>query len=196
MRRVLFISAGLAILLLAGAIWFSVSSQDGASPSGASGAPAPTSTRGPLPGATPTSGSEVQSPAPQQTDQGVIPPRTSTDPLLSEPLPASGSAEGQLVDGFPADVMGPASDSQVVSSAIATEGSVMQVTLVARTDSSAADVTAHYRDLWANLGLTPQDSAGAAGTSSTGRGASLTLAFSPDSATGTVYTILATFRAG
>jgi hypothetical protein len=90
--------------------------------------------------------------------------------------------------------MGPAPASDVLESSIATEGSTMQVTLVARTDSPADDVRAHYRGLWSQLGL--MESAGAAPGDVTFSNAhsSLSLAFASASGTGTVYMIYGVLR--
>jgi hypothetical protein len=114
-------------------------------------------------------------------------------PLAAAPLPDSGSASGELVAGFPASVIGPTADSDVLSSSIATEGDTMQVTLVARTDTSTDDIRTHYAQHWAGLGLAPSDSEGA-GSAYADAYTSLSLAFSPDSGTGTVYMIHAVFR--
>lgn len=201
MRRVLWLTGGIVAVALAAAVWLWAAGAGGdAGPGVASpvetpaATPEPTPTRGPLPGAAPTTGSEVQAPAPDQPDPGRIPPLPETTPLVGAPLPAAGSAEGELVEGFPADVMGPTLDSDVVSSAIAIEGGAMQVTLVARTDASPDGVRAHYREAWAAIGLIAHGATDAAGLSYTGRMASLTLAFAAESGTGTIYTILGSFR--
>lgn len=211
MRRVLWLTGGVVAVALAAAVWLWAAGAGGdtgpgaapsatnpaASPAATPGSepePEPTPTRGPVPGAAPTTGSEVQAPEAGQPDPGRIPPLPETTPLVGAPLPASGSAEGELVEGYPSDAMGPTLDSDVVSSAIATEGDAMQVTLVARTDASPDSVRAHYREAWTAIGLIAHGATDAAGLSYTGRMASLTLAFAAESGTGTVYTILGSFR--
>lgn len=192
MRRVLWGVGGIALIALAVAAWFAVAGTGGAPSSDAT--PTASATPGPLPGATPTSGSEVQTPATTRPEDDRIPDRDPLGPLAPAPLPDSGTRSGGLVDGYPSDVMAPVDDSEVLSSAIATEGSAMQVTLVARTDAGAGDVGAHYRSLWSGLGLVEQASTDPDVITFTGRQTTVTLAFSPDSATGTVYNVLGSFR--
>lgn len=194
MRRVLI---GVLIVLVIGAavvVWLFTSSPRGSDDAGtgaASTSPSSSATAGPLPDATPTSGSEVIAPttAPAQT----LPPIEPVAPLIAMPFPSSATEEGGLAAGYPSEVMAPAPGSDVLQSAITTEGETMQVTLVARTDASEDDVRAHYAAAWSALGLREvQTSDG----SSTFAGAyeSLTLAFSPNSATGTRYTLFGLFR--
>lgn len=194
MKRVLWGVGGIVVIVLALAVWFTlvVVGEDSAAPTTTS---TPSAGPGPLPGATPTTGSEVQTPGSTAPPQDRIPDRTSAGPLVAAPLPDSAAETGELVTGFPSEAMGPAADSDVVSSAIASDGAAMQVTLVARTDAAAADVIAHYRQLWTGLNLTDQGATDPNVVSFAGRQATLTLAFSGESATGTVYNILATFRA-
>jgi len=195
MRTVLWVVAGTVLLGIAVAVWLLVTAPgSGAAPDPESGATSgATPTHGAIPGATPTTGSEVQPPDSAATPSDRLPPLPESSPLVSDPLPASGSASGELVTGFPADLMGPAPDSQVLESSIATEGSTMQVTLVARTDAAADDVREHYRALWAGLGLIA--TAGEEGTVAYSDSfSSLSLAFSPSSGTGTVYMIFGVFR--
>lgn len=191
MRRVLWIVGGVVLIVLVAAIWLATA---GAGGGAAAPTPTATPTRGPLAGATPTTGSEVQDPAPGQLEPGRLPPLPAATPLVSAPLPESATANRKLVEGFPAKIMGPAPDSDIVSSAIATEGSTMQVTLVARTDASPESIVAHYRDVWAQLGLIDQGTTNGNGAAYASPHTSLTLAFSPESGTGTVYTILGSFR--
>ena len=191
MRRVLWIVGGVVVLVLVVAVWLAVA---GGGAGGGTPTPSATPTRGPLPGATTTTGSEVQDPAPGQPEPGRIPPLPAATPLVSPPLPDSASADGKLVKGFPEKIMGAAPDSEIVSSAIATEGNAMQVTLVARTDASPDSVVAYYRDAWAKLALIDQGTVAGNDVSYASPHTSLTLAFSPGSGTGTVYTILGSFR--
>ena len=160
-----------------------------------SSAATPSITRGPSPGATPEEGSEVLPPDPSSTPGSGLPPLPVPEPLVTAPLPESAAADGVLVDGFPGDVMGPAAGSDILSSSIATESDVMQVTLVARTDATQEEVSAHFRSLWAELGLTEGvQTEGSADITSTDQFSSLSLAFTPSSGTGTVYMIFGVFR--
>lgn len=147
-------------------------------------------TKGPVPGATPTSGSEVQPPtAPPHTG---LPPRETPKPLMTAPLPESAARSGGLAAGFPDDIMGPMDRSEVVSSSIATEGTVMQVDLVAATAATPDEIRAHYKKLWKSRGL--QEQAAPDGTlTCTGQYESTTLAIEA-SGTGNRYMIYAVFR--
>ncbi|MFB7891617.1 hypothetical protein ACFC1I_05415 [Microbacterium sp. NPDC056044] len=195
MRAVLWIVGGVAVLGIAVAVWLLTAGPgSGASADPEpSASPSPTVTQGPIPGATPTTGSEVQEPDETAAPIDRLPPLTTSTPLVSDPLPASGSASGELVKGFPADLMGPAPESQVLESSISTEGSTMQVSLVARTDATADDVREHYRTLWAGLGLTDTSSGDGSVTYSDAF-SSISLAFSTSSGTGTVYMVYGVFR--
>ena len=161
------------------------------------GGPATNVTQGPLPDATPTSGSEVLPPT--DGGQSTLPPVTPPAPvapaeaLVPPPYPASATAEGDLAAGFPVDVLGPMPSSDVISSGIATEGAIMQVTLEGRTDAALTDVRAYYAQKWAALGLQEQPTSDGSLTY-TGRGAALSLsAF--EGGTGIRYTLFGVFRA-
>jgi hypothetical protein len=196
MRRVLG-GVGIVVALgLAVAIWLIATGAGSGTPDAADAGATPgaTSTRGPVPGATPTTGSENQAPDPSAPAADRLPARGTPAPLVSEPLPASGSASGELVDGFPADLLGPAPDSEVLQSSIASEGGTMQVTLVARTDAGADEVRAHYSELWSTLGLSDAGAGDDADLAYSDAFSSLSLAFSPSSGTGTVYTVYGVLR--
>jgi len=171
--------------------------QGGASSGGSStggpqtpGAASRTPARGPLPQATPTTGSEVLPPT--ATPQTHIPKITPAPPLVTAPLPKPASRQGGLVKGYPTRVMGPVAASDVVSSSVATQGSTMQATLVAVAATSPKDITAHYATLWSSLGLrrsTTNDGT----VVYTGAHESVTLAFA-SAGTGNRYTIYGVFR--
>ncbi|MDQ4214282.1 hypothetical protein [Microbacterium capsulatum] len=150
------------------------------------------STSGPLPGATPTSGSEV--PPPPATPLSALPPASArpAKPLISAPLPASGSKDGGIVDGFPTAIAGPAAGSTVRSSSIAAQSTVMQVTLSALSSASQNDIRAEYRTRWAAAGLNEQPTADGTMTF-VGAYESLTLSFG-SSGTGTLYTVFGVLR--
>ena len=186
---------GVAALVVAGVATAIVLTGVGAPGDAAGSAAAPEatgSTSGPLPGATPTSGSEV--PPPPSTPLSAMPPTstTRTKPLISGPLPASGSLDGGLLDGFPAALAGPAGNSTVRSSSIATQDTVMQTTLSALSTASQDDVRAEYRTRWAAAGLQEQPTTNGS-TTFTGAYESLTLTFG-SSGTGTLYQVYGLFR--
>lgn len=200
MRNVVIVVGAIVAtgLLIAAWLFTTGGGAPGASPSTSqSRSPSPSTspapTPGPIPGATPTTGSEVQPPSATESPGSGLPPLPAQTPLVTPPLPASGSASGELVEGFPESIMGPAPGSDVLSSSIATEGETMQVTLVARTDAPADDIRDHYRQQWAALGLTESVSAGA-DAAYIDSFTSLTLAFSPASGTGTIYMVYGVFR--
>lgn len=155
------------------------------------GAPSP----GPVIGATATAGSEVPALEPTASPVGRIPGIPARAPLVTAP-PPPGYATGELVAGFPAEVMGPAPQSDVVSSQITGEEGTSQVTLVARTDAPADTVRAHYRTAWANLGLSDVGPGTGADIAYRDAHTSVSLAFAPGTGTGTVYQLHAVFRAG
>lgn len=182
------------VLIVAGAVTAIVlTGMSGAGPDRVAPATAaPRTTSGPLPGATPTPGSEV--PPPPATPVSAMPPARAdaAKPLINAPLPASGSRDGALVDGFPDAIAGPAADSTVRSSSIATQDTVMQATLAALSSRSQDDVRAEYHTRWAAAGLQEQQTAD--GTMIfTGPYESLTLSFG-SSGTGTLYAVFGVFR--
>lgn len=154
-------------------------------------------TAGPLPDATPTFGSEVLPPT--TTPGGPLPPvaappAAGAAPLVRPPFPVPGSADGTLVSGFPAEIMGPMPKSDIIQSEIATQDdTAMQVSLLGRTDTPAADVRAYYAAAWASLGLTDQGASDGS-VSFAGRGVALSLS-TTEGGTGIRYTIFGIFRA-
>jgi septal ring-binding cell division protein DamX len=160
---------------------------------GSTAAPTDAATLGPVASATPVDGSEVLRPT-NDEPLNRIPPREPALPTLDGPLPAAGSAQGRLVAGFPVAVVGPAEGDEVIDSSVAPEGTTLQVTLTARSERDAEAIRDHYRALWVPFGLTPQ-------THSTDElsfrsaTASVTLDV-VGTGTGTVYTVVATLRAG
>lgn len=191
--RATLIAVGAVVLIgVAVTIWLLVSggaAGGGSADPGASTSPATTATRGPIPGSTPTTGSEVLPPT--ATGPNQLPSRTPAAPLISAPLPKSSSEQGALVAGFPTKIMGPIKGSDVLSSSIATQGATMQVTLVARTDASQKKIRAHYEKLWASLGLAENSTGG--NVAYVGPYESLTLAVQ-STGTGIQYSIFGVFR--
>lgn len=197
MRRVVIVVAAVVALGLGITLWLAFGPNSGRGPDGASPDPASSTssepTTGPLPGATPTTGSAVLPPS-EGGDSDRLPPRTVQAPLVAAPLPVSASALGSLVDGFPSAIVGPMPGSDVVESSIATEGNRMQVTLTARTDATVDAVTKHFEASWSALGLRSTPDAGTAALTFAGAYESMTLAFSTGTGTGTVYMIYSVFR--
>lgn len=70
------------------------------------------------------------------------------DPPAAAPLaevPADASASGELVEGFPVDVVDLVPDAEVTSSAVSAEGSRVQISLEATVPASPDEVLGHYR---------------------------------------------------
>lgn len=195
--RTTLIAVGAVVLVgIAVTIWLLVSAAGaggpGAGPTASgSNAPSATATHGPVPGSTPTTGSEVLPPT-STAGPNQHPTPTPATPLVSPPLPKSGTKQGGLVAGFPAKIMGPIKGSDVISSSIATQGDTMQVTLVARTDTSEKSIRSHYEKLWASLGLSESGSS-EGNPSYAGPYESLTLAVKT-TGTGIQYSIYGVFR--
>lgn len=72
--------------------------------------------------------------------------------LYSGPIPKSASASGKLVKGFPSAIS-VATGSTITNSSISSSGSIMQVTLVARSTASPSKVAAYYVAAFAKLGI-------------------------------------------
>jgi len=167
------------------------STQHGGGTSGNGGSAASTApTVGPLPQATPTTGSEVLPPT--ATPNTKLPKITPQPPLVSAPLPKTASKNNGMVKGFPTDIMGPAAKSTVLSSSVATEKATMQASLVATTTSSQNAVRKHYEKLWASLGLR-RGTASDATVTYAGAHESVALSFGM-TGTGNRYTIYGVFR--
>ena len=184
----LSIVAGVVVVGLIASAWVATRGGPGVGEAVATSAP----TAGPSPSATPVAGSEVQPPtAGSVVDQ--VPARPAATPRIAAPLPASGSLQGGLVDGFPAELAGPLEGSTTVDSSIAGDGTTIQVTLVGRTAQSPAEVIAAYEARWSALGLVPAPSAPSTASYSDAF-TSLTVGFSPSAPTGTLYTVYGVLR--
>lgn len=189
MRGTLVVTAVVVVLGLGVGAWLLVA------PVAPGEKPVAAQTSGPVPGATPTTGSEVQTPKESTAPNDRLPPREGAAPRVSLPLPTPASAQGAVVEGYPADLAPPVDGSDVLDTSLATENEVLQFTLVARSDASGEDILAHYGALWAGLGLTPTSVAEAGAASYTDAFSSVTVS-ADASGTGTVYTIFGVLRAG
>lgn len=101
---------------------------------------------------------------PEPDTSPALPPSTPLPVLVTTPLPATASATGKIVHGFPSHLIPTAPQSTVVSSSVASEGSHLQAALTAKSTMSADDVVAYYRTAFAKYGLL--DSAAPAGQDS------------------------------
>ncbi|POH66772.1 MULTISPECIES: hypothetical protein [Cryobacterium] len=106
-----------------------------------------------------------------------LPPSKPRSALVSLPLPPTVNSLGDVVDGFPTDVMPGIPNSLVGNSSVATQGDRLQSAFKARTTLGTDDVLAFYRHHFAPLGLleTP--------VTTTERGTTLSFARDDDSVT-------------
>lgn len=175
-----------------------------ARPSTSSGTPAPAPHATDAPGSatsapSPTAGkrysTEVMPANPQATP--ALPPSTPLPYPVSGPLPASASASGRLVAGFPAAVLPQAPDSRIASSSIATQAPRLQVALEAHTGQGVAELLAFYRTALAQYGMYDSPAPAAAGSTAvtfSRDGDSVTVTATPET-TGTSYVIYGAFTA-
>ena len=103
-----------------------------------------------------------QAPGPAGLPETVVP-----GPSLTGPLPATGSANGAVVKGFPTTVVPVPDGLTVVSSAVSASGDRLQVGLQASSDSSPSDVQASYVTALSAAGFTVGDSPALPGSTAT-----------------------------
>jgi hypothetical protein len=117
--------------------------------------------------------------------------------LIRTPLPASASAQGKVVDGFPANVVTFPDRTVMVSSSVSSEDRTLQATAVGIVDLSPAQATGHFQQSLLALGFQAESVA-------SGDGRSIRLARGTDTVTvsitttgtgGTRFTLLATLHA-
>ncbi|HEX7804908.1 MAG TPA: hypothetical protein VF413_01965, partial [Cellulomonas sp.] len=141
----------------------------GAEPSAAASASAGSAPSAGTSGGKPTAGtgsaSEVLPPTSSTPGALVIP--TTDFPRLTGPLPATASARGALVAGFPDKIVPVPTGATVVSSSVSAEGSRLQVGLEASTAASPADVLAGYVQAFTAAGFITTDSPAGAGATAT-----------------------------
>jgi hypothetical protein len=133
------------------------SASTGSTPSGGTSAGKPTSGTG--------SASEVLPPTGSAPGALVVP--TPDVPRLTLPLPATASARGALVAGFPVTIVPVPAGATVVSSSVSAEGNRLQVGLEASTAASPADVVAGYVQAFTAAGFITTDSPAGAGATAT-----------------------------
>ncbi len=154
-----------------------------------------TTTPTPTPTLTAAGGSEI----PESTGTPT-PPQLGieTTPLISGPLPESASATGELVAGFPTSVISLPPGAEVISSAIATEGERMQVTVVATSAAPEEEVQSYFEGVFSDLGMTGAETPAASGSKAVtwSRGTdSIVVATTPDAGE-TRLSVFALFTAG
>jgi hypothetical protein len=83
-----------------------------------------------------------------------LPPSAPKTAMFTGPVPASASASGKLVKGFPS-IIPLAQASTVASSSVASSGTIVQATVVARTTVAFGGVVDFYNKEFAKLGIAP-----------------------------------------
>jgi hypothetical protein len=116
---------------------------------------------------TPGTGSASEVLPPTGSTPGALVIPTPDVPRLTGPLPATASARGALVTGFPVAIVPVPAGATIVSSSVAAEGSRLQVGLEASTAASPADVLAGYVQAFTAAGFITTDSPAGAGTTAT-----------------------------
>ena len=111
------------------------------------------------------------------------------------PLPASASAIGKLVAGYPQAVLPQAPGSDVATSSVAAQAGHLQVTLEAKTAQGVTDVVAFYRQTLAKYGMYDSPAPAIDGSTSVAfsrDGNSVTLTATPGDS-GTSYVLFGAF---
>lgn len=157
---------------------------------------------------TPTAGPGQEARSDEPTGQGgnpgddatglPLPPAEQREPLVRQPLPKSDSAEGELVAGFPTNLLPIATDATVSSSSVTTEGDRMQAGVEASSPLAVPDVIAYYQAAYAALGLSAREIDAISGSSAYAFAQgdnTITLTVVP-TASGSTFTLFGAFRAG
>ncbi len=144
-------------------------------------------------------GQEVDSTNPPGDAPTSLPlPPNDDGPLVTRPLPKPGAAEGELVPGFPSDLLPTPAGSAVVSSSVATEGDHMQAGVTATSTLTPDEVVAFYQATYASLGLTDRQTNAIPGSTAYAfsRGDNtITLTVAP-AESGSAFSLFGAFRAG
>lgn len=169
----------------------------GTTPDSGSGSTEAPASQGPT--TSPESPLEVLSPSPSPSGLPGLSPAPKPDkPLISQPLPTQGSADGTLVDGYPASVLPPARGSTIETSSVSPTGRRLQVALNARTGQGAGGVLLFYRQTLTALGFTEDNVSATAGNQAAGfrRGQSSVTVTVTRKGDVSSYTLFSTLYAG
>lgn len=158
------------------------------------GAPSPTASP-PADTATGNPPGQEQGPSSEKAEPPA--PPAVIEPLITEPLPATGHRDGAIVDGFPL-VISLAPRSEVMFSSVASEGDRVQVGLSALSRNAPGEVLDHYRSLFTGLGLVAESISTADGSSAVAfeRGPSTVTVTVWSTHDGTRYTVFSVLVAG
>ena len=202
LSAVLLSVCAVAAIITAGLLGAGGEQTEHAAPRPAASASPPTrvpDAASPPPAAGPFIGPQVPQPGKRTTTEVQPAPGGGThqlgapaSALFTGPIPRSGSAVGSLVPGFPSVI--PVTQGSVVSSSsISSSGGIVQVTLVARTTISAADVLGFYSSQFGKVGIVPQSPptvAGSVAYSFTRGNDSVTVTATPVSGGGSRYSVV------
>lgn len=122
---------------------------------GASTAPTQPSDKAPLvkaPAAAPDGNNPLEVLPPNTETSNTLPPSAKTPALLSGPTPGNASASGELAAGYPASSLPPEPKSSVISSSVSSDGTHIQLSLVATSGTDADGVLSFYTNTLARYG--------------------------------------------
>jgi hypothetical protein len=142
-------------------------------------------TQAPAPKTDPTQDTEA---SPSNTASVNRAPQPGSAPLIQQ-LPAPASGGQTLVEGFPTTIIGPVDGTTVTQNTVSVEGSTMLVSLTGRTSASPEEISRHYEELWASLGLSPQPGSDDNALSATSDFEWASLTFNPSAEGGNEYTV-------
>ena len=124
-----------------------------------------------------------------------LPPTTALPSPVNAPLPATASATGKLVAGFPSASLPAAPGSTVSSSSVASQDGHLQVSLVAKSKQGVTDILGFYRTALAKYGMYDAPAPATAGSTAVAfsrGGNSVTVTATPGSG-GTSYVLYGVF---
>lgn len=124
---------------------------------GASTAPTPPSSpdKAPLvkaPAAAPDGSNPLEVLPPNSDKTNTLPPSAKAPALLSGPAPSNSSANGELAAGYPAASLPPEPKSAVISSSVSSDGTHIQLSLVATSGTDTDGVLSFYTNTLAQYG--------------------------------------------
>jgi hypothetical protein len=119
-------------------------------------------------------------------------------PLIRTPLPASGTAQGKVVDGFPVNVVTFPDRTVLVSTSVSSSDTTLQITADGVVELSAAQVTGYFQQTLLALGFQSEAVMGVEGQQSIrlSRGADTVTVAMTTTGTGSArFTLLGTLHA-
>lgn len=138
-------------------------------PPTAGAGPRPADSSFPQPTGTGTGGTAGAGDATQSPSSVSVPPdagvSTSPAALIRTPLPASASAQGKVVDGFPVNVVTFPDRTVVTSTSVSSDDRTLQVSAVGIVDLSPAQTTGYFQQSLLALGFQPESVASGDGRS-------------------------------